>query len=205
MADTTEGFRPQTRKKPWTTRGVLLLWLLATSVGATYLVSGHWVPLPISEQPYEDVGRAIAATRTKPGTWLTLHVLYDDCGCSQGVFDKLLDGHPDPNATERIVLVGGDDETAQQARAKGYEVEILEPEELPQRYLVQAAPIYAVLSPDDELAYIGGYTSRKRGPEPKHRQILAALQAGDHVDPLPPLGCAVSESLRDAVDPLNLR
>lgn len=204
MAEMTERFRAQ-QPKTWTTMGLLALWLVATSVGATYLVSGHWVPLPISEQPYEDVGRAIAATRTTEGTWITLHILYDACGCSQGVLEDLLEGQPDPDATERIVLVGGDEEAAQPARARGYEVELLEPEELPHRYLVQAAPIYAVLSPRDELAYIGGYTSRKRGPEPKHRQILAALQAGRDVDPLPPLGCAVSESLRDAVDPLNLR
>lgn len=200
--------KAKSRKRSWLTRGSLLLWLAATSVGATYLVSGHWVPLPVSEEPYEDVARAMAQTREASGGWLTLHILYEDCGCSQGVLAHLLDSAPASGATERIVLVGDDDEgegEAETARARGYEVEVLTPEELGARYHVQAAPLYAVLSPRDELVYIGGYTSRKRGPEPKHQTILAELMAGRTVAPLPPLGCAVSASLKQAVDPLGLR
>lgn len=181
-------------------------WLVATSLGASTLLAGHLLELPVADDPDAVVAATIAERRT-PGEdgLLVLHVLYEKCGCSKKVLRDLLGRPATAGVTERILFVGHDEELAGRARRLGYEIEELDATQLEARYALISAPLLAILGADDGLAYLGGYTHRKRGPEPRHREIIASLQRGDSVERLPVFGCAVTRDLRAAVDPLGLR
>jgi hypothetical protein len=139
------------------------------------------------------------------GRWLVLHVLYSRCRCSQRILEHLFARKALPDAAERLVLVGADEGLERRARAAGFTVEVLTPEQLPQRYVLSAVPALAVISPESRVAYLGGYTERKQGPEIEDLKIYERVRAGTRMDALPLFGCAVSEALRDRLDPLSVR
>jgi hypothetical protein len=62
-----------------------------------------------------------------------------------------------------------------------------------------------VLDADDRVRHLGGYTQRKRGPEIRDVEILAALSAGSRPDELPLYGCATGVELANQLDPMGLR
>jgi hypothetical protein len=61
---------------------------------------------------------------------------------------------------------------------------------------IEAAPLLVVLNPQGQLAYSGGYTQRKGGPEIEDTTILAKVQQAMPPTSLPIFGCAVSERLK---------
>jgi len=77
-------------------------------------------------------------------------------------------------------------------------------DQLEVRWKVQAAPLLVIADPADRRRYVGGYTARKRGQDVWDLELLSRLQADAPVDPLPLFGCAVSQSLRAAADPVGL-
>ncbi|MEM9693798.1 MAG: hypothetical protein AAGA56_14715 [Myxococcota bacterium] len=193
----------------WLTRAALALWLVVTSVGAAYLMAGHLVELPVPQEKAEVDALAETLTARRPaessGKFVAFHVLYRDCGCSQNVVERLLNESPAAGAVERVVWVGGDATIEPEVRSRGYDFDLVAPDQLQERYGLVAAPVFVVLTPDDRVAYLGGYTSRKRGPQPRHREILAGLMNGLSADDLPVLGCAVGRELAEAIDPWGLR
>ncbi|HEX5656691.1 MAG TPA: hypothetical protein VFX59_05820 [Polyangiales bacterium] len=142
--------------------------------------------------------------RDAQGRWQMLHVLYGRCRCSQRILQHLLTRKALPGVAERIVLVGADPQLEQRARAAGFVIEAITPEELPRRYALNAVPALAVISPA-RVEYLGGYTERKQGPEIADLEIFERVRAGTRTDALPLFGCAVSEALRGRLDPLSLR
>jgi hypothetical protein len=175
------------------------LWALLSLLVVASLMVTHTYALPTP---------APSALEVEPDAqarWQMLHVLYSRCRCSQRILAHLFARKAQPGVAERIVLVGASESLERQAHDAGYLVEVLTPEQLHERYALSAVPSFVVVAPDGRVAYLGGYTERKQGLEVEDLHIYERVRAGTRTSALPLFGCAVSEALRDQLDPLSLR
>jgi hypothetical protein len=199
---------PRTRRRI-AVRVAFALWVVMCTVLGGYLLSAHLLTLPTPE--ITDLGpqrSAIAARQsTQQGRWLAVHVLDQECTCSLRVLDHLLTAPRPSGLVERIVLIASDVGPIRQAviRARGYDLDVVTPEDLAARYRVQAAPLLIIIDPADNVSYVGGYTPRKQADDIRDGALIAALRRGEHVTPLPTFGCAVGRALRAKIDPLGIR
>jgi hypothetical protein len=173
------------------------------------MVLRHKVPLPETDLSKEVVARAIGKTRQSDevGKWLVVHVLSKECGCSAKVLDALLQHRANRDIVERIVLVsdeGAPSDVGGRVRGLGYRFVVASRDATVAQYGIQGAPSLAILSPANELRYLGGYSRRKRGPALEDRDIIRRTLDGEVVPALPTFGCAVGRRLEARVNPLGL-
>jgi hypothetical protein len=186
-------------------------WLALCVILGSYLLMSHLVTLPAPAPADPGFQQAIATQRraTERDRWLALHVVLDGCGCSRRVLDHLLVRARPPGIAERIVLVterpASTAGAAVAIRARGFDLDVVTPEQLVARYRIEAAPLLVVADPRDTVRYVGGYTARKQGADIRDLAVIAAVQAGAPVEPLPTFGCAVGRALRSKLDPLGVR
>jgi len=171
----------------------LLLWAAACVVVGTYLLASHLLTLPAPAPTDPVLHREIATHR---GThqldrWLVLHVVYDECVCSQRVLDHLLADSRPPGISERVVLVTDHRERRAAWIAAipthGFELDVVTPQQLVADYHIQAAPLLVIVDPHDTVRYVGGYTPRKQASDVHDLAVIAAVQRGATVEPLPDL------------------
>ena len=189
----------------------LLLWAGVCVVVGTYLLASHLLTLPAPAPSDPVLHREIAARRAphQRDRWLVLHVVYDECLCSQRVLDHLLADERPRDVAERIVLVT----TNRAARAaliaaipaRGFELDVVTPDELVAEYHIEAAPLLVIVDPRDTVRYVGGYTPRKQASDVRDLAVIAAVRSGETVEPLPTFGCAIGRSLSSRLDPLGIR
>lgn len=186
---------------------VLLVAWLAGSIALGGLLLAAHAPLPVPSASDARTHAAFAELLQGRQGWRVVHVLYRSCACSQRTLEHLRASRRHADVHELVLLV--DDEAApspgdQQLRARGLEVVVIDRETLVRRFGLEAAPVLIVLRPDDNVAYLGGYTRSKQGPVFEQERILAALRAEKPAAPLPVFGCATSARLSDLLDPLGL-
>jgi hypothetical protein len=191
--------------------GGLIAWVSVCLLLGTYLLASHLLTLPAPAPSDLVLHHEIAARRRadQRDRWLVLHVVLDECKCSQRVLDHLLaDGRP-PGVAERIVLVSehGTAATASVAAiaAHGFELDVVTPEQLVAEYHIEVAPLLVVVDPYDTVRYVGGYTPRKQAADVRDLAVIAAVQRGEAVEPLPTFGCAIGRALSSKLDPLGIR
>lgn len=173
-------------------------------VGAV-LLGRHVVALP--KPPVDPVTtRAFAALREDGdrASWLAVHVLYAGCRCSARVVEHLAQSGRSASVHEVVLWVGSDPQLEARMKTAGFRLLPIEPEALRQRFGVEAAPLLVVLDPNDRARYVGGYTTRKQGPDIQDRKILSALLSGATPEENPVLGCAVSSRLQAALNPIGV-
>jgi hypothetical protein len=184
--------------------GLTVWFVLMVAVGAT-LLGRHLIPLP---RPANDLALAQAMSSLRgagaAGRWMMVHVLYAQCACSQKIADHVLAGGRPADVTERVVLIGHDAGLEARFAEIGWPIARVTEEDAATRLHVVAAPALVVVAPDNSVRYVGGYTERKQGPDPRDLAILAAVRTGGDVSPLPIFGCAVSARLRSSLNPLGL-
>jgi hypothetical protein len=189
--------------QPLARLGLAIWFVLLVGVCAT-LLGRHLIALP---RPPNDVALAQAMSSLRGvggGGWMTVHVLYAECTCSLLVAEHVLAGPRPAGVTERILLIGHDAGLETRFASEGFPVAVVTEDEAATRFHVVAAPALVILAPDDTVRYVGGYTERKQGPDPKDLAIVADARAGKDVSPLPIFGCAVSARLRASLNPLGL-
>lgn len=188
-------------------RRAFWLWALAAITVAASLALAHDYALPRPARDEQAVRDAVARSRRvgEQGRWLALHVLYSRCRCSERTLAHLFARGPRSDVSERIVLVGAHADFERKARAAGFALDVIAPEQLQQRYHVEAAPLFVVADPEGTLRYVGGYTERKQGLAQRDVVILDALRKGGFAQELPLFGCAVSRRLQSMFDPLGLK
>jgi hypothetical protein len=188
-------------------RRVFWVWAVGVFVLAGSLALAHDYALPKPLRDEQGVRAAVAQSRRadEQGRWLALHVLYSRCRCSERTLAHLFARGPRTDVSERIVLVGAHASFEQQARAAGFVVEVIAPEQLQTRYQVEAAPLFIVADPEGSLRYVGGYTERKQSLAQRDVVILDALRQGGFARELPLFGCAVSRRLQALFDPFGLK
>jgi hypothetical protein len=180
------------------------IWFAAmVLVGAT-LLGRHLIALP---RPPMDaaLARAMGSMRgpADAGRWMTVHVLYAECQCSQRIAEHVLAGHRPPDLAERVLLIGRDANLEARFVAAGIAVVRTDENDAAVDYHVSAAPLFIVVAPDGSVRYAGGYTERKQGPNPRDLAILADARADREIPTLPVFGCAVSAQLRSTLNPLE--
>jgi hypothetical protein len=187
-------------------RTLFAVWVPVVLLIGSYLMGAHLLTLPKPSPEDPGVRAAVAQSRRpdEQGKWLTLHLLYAECGCSQNVLAHLLTRRATPDGAERIVFIGHDDAVRDRATRAGFGFEAIAAEALESRYLVVAAPLMIVVDPTGAVRYVGGYTDRKKGRAIHDVAILTALHEGRTVAALPTFGCAVSRKLKGELDPFNL-
>jgi hypothetical protein len=189
----------------------LMAWVAVCVALGTYLLASHLLTLPAPAPADPVLHQAIAAHRREHqrDRWLVLHVVFDECRCSQRVLDHLLAESRPPGIAERIVLVT--EHRASQADliaaipAHGFELDVVTPDQLAAEYHIEAAPLLVIVDPGDTVRYVGGYTPRKQAADVRDLAVIAAVQRGETVEPLPTFGCAIGRGLNAKLDPLGIR
>src|ERR1700733_5402973 len=189
----------------WLGQMGLGIWFVAMlAIGAT-LLGRHLVALP---RPVKDAALAQAMDTMRgpddAGLWMAIHVLYAECQCSQRIAEHLLASRRPREIAERVLFIGHDPDLEARFAAAGLLVVRTDENEAAVRYHVAAAPLFVFVAPDGALRYVGGYTERKQGPDPRDVEILAEARADREVAPMPVFGCAVSARLRADINPLGL-
>jgi len=191
--------------------GGILVWAAACVVVGTYLLASHLLTMPAPAPTDPVLHRGVAARRGahQIDRWLVLHVVFDECVCSQRVLDHLLAERRPPGIAERIILVT--EHRAARAAwiaaipAHGFELDVVTPEQLVADYHIEAAPLLVIVDPHDTVRYVGGYTPRKQASDVRDLAVIAAVQSGETVEPLPTFGCAIGRALNSRLDPLGIR
>lgn len=171
---------------------------------AAYLFAGHFA---LTAEPKDDVKLRdeIARTHSAGEPPLVIHFLYGDCRCSAAVLDHLVERGPRAGHVERLVLIDAHGTEEARARAAGFHTEMLTAEEEMAKYGVEGAPSLVVTDRAGAIVYSGGYTTSKQSPLIRDELVLAEIERGETVAPLPTFGCAVSDRMRKSRDPLALR
>lgn len=182
-------------------------WIPAASIVGASLMSAHWTTLPTPAADDDRLVGALAELRSadERDDWMVVHVLYAACSCSGRVVDHLLADPRPAGLAEKILWVGSVPELDARVQAGPMPVVRLEPEELGERFAIEGAPLLLVVDPFGVVRYHGGYTDRKQSLAIHDVEIIERLRGRDDVATLPLFGCAVSDRLRDLLDPFGLR
>jgi len=193
--------------------GGLAAWVVACVVVGAYLLASHLLTLPTPAAADPVLHRAIAARRhaDQRDRWLVLHVVFDDCKCSQRVLAHLLSTSRPGGVAERIVYVTEHPTEAETRAATaaipahGFELDVVTPDQLDADYHIEAAPLLVIVDPHDVVRYAGGYTPFKQADDVRDVAVITALLRGEAPESLPAFGCAVGRHLRSTLDPLGIR
>lgn len=176
------------------------VWAIGTTVVAVSLLARHAVALPSSSATAIDA----PSSSESSARWSMVHVLYSECRCSQRIADHLSTSERPTDLNELVLLVGEDGALARRLRTSGFQVTVVTEAQLQARYEIEAAPLLLITDPAGERRYAGGYTREKQGAQIHDLKILASLREGESPNALPLLGCAVSDRLKAAINPLGL-
>lgn len=180
---------------------LLPAWFLASTLVSATLLARHLVPLPAGAAADMRLG-ALRADATRG--WLVVHVLYAGCKCSQQIVHHLVGRSPSAEASEVVLWIGSDSKLEAELEGARFALVRVGAKELVPRFGVEAAPLLVILDPDDVERYRGGYTDRKQAYPVRDEELLRDAMSGAAPVALPLFGCALSQRLRELIDPLRL-
>jgi hypothetical protein len=186
-------------------------WTVVTTIAMSLLTALHDLPLPNQVSASVTQQACTGPKAIKSYRWSLIHVLAEGCPCSGTVADCLCQRGP-MSGVDEIISVGNvraaDGGTIQHdLKAAGFGLVSPEQATLLRALHVSGAPWLIVVDPNGKITYSGGYASVRpaRGVKLQDQSILARLQKGQAVDPLPVYGCATDTRLQHALDPLGLK
>jgi len=190
--------------KNWIANFFLAAWALVLLgvIAALSLRHAASLPLPNDEARLADAAMQL---RRASGKNFLVDVIDSDCSCARSLFGHLVSRGPFRGVEELILFVGADPKKRELAERSGFEFAALSDNELISRFGIESAPVLLVFNAAGRLRYAGGYYDHPAAITPVDERIHRQLDSGAHVEPLPVFGCAVSQRLRDALDPLRLR
>jgi hypothetical protein len=179
-------------------------WLILATLAASTLTAWHTISLPAAIKAHVTRGDAAAA-------WRLVHYLSPECACSRAVASYLVKRGPLGNAGEDVVLLASGNPATDAAFAKpltenGFRVELRTQADAASRDGVEGVPTLEIVAPGNRIVFRGGY--RERGAAPGAYldvALLSALMASKPLRALPIYGCATSQRLSSALDPLGLK
>lgn len=178
----------------------LVAWFAVLTFLCAGLLARHVLAMPTPTKTARLAGHLATLRRAgEPKQWLAVHVLDSECKCSQRVAAHLVETARPPGVSEVVLWVGPLAPPA--SLAEHFAVRRVTSEELA-GFEIEAAPLMIAVSPDDQIAYAGGYTDRKQGPVIHDLEVLASVMASRTVPTLPLFGCATSARLRTALSTL---
>lgn len=180
---------------------LLPAWFLMSSLVSASLLARHVVPLP---RGAATDGRLGALRPVTARGWLVVHVLYASCKCSEQIVHDLARRGTGGDASEVVLWIGTEATLEAELEAAHFTLLRIGAEELLPRFGIEAAPLLLIVGPDDVPRYRGGYTDRKQGYRVHDAELLREAMNGTAPVALPLFGCAVSQRLREIIDPLRL-
>lgn len=182
----------------------LVLWVAVLLPVLAVLMVGHIVslPAPNDDQRLENAVKALHHDHHSP---LLIHVIYQHCSCTNSLFAHLIDRGRFASVREQVLFVGDDPTKRMAAQKAGYEVMTISRHALVRTFGIEAAPVLLIVDATGSIVYLGGYYRHPATVVPQDEMIYAQIQRGQHIDPLPLYGCAVSDRLQQAFDPLGLK
>lgn len=180
---------------------LLPAWFLVSSLVSVTLLARHVVPLPAGAA--SDVRLGALRAEVARG-WLVVHVLYAKCKCSEQIVHHLARRGPSGDASEVVLWIGSQTALEAELEGAGFSLVRVVAQELLPRFGVEAAPLLVILDPDNVARYRGGYTDRKQAYPVRDAELLREAMSGAAPVTLPLFGCAISQRLRELVDPLRI-
>jgi hypothetical protein len=181
-------------------------WALATLLIGSVLMADHWIGLPLPERDEATLQAALARLEpTAAGRWQLVHVLYAECRCSDRALEYLSRRARPEGVADRVLWAGQGGARLEPVRARGFLVHEVSRAALERGFGIRSAPLLIVVDPAGTPRYAGGYTVRKQGLDYQDLEILGELRRGASTEQLPAFGCAVSEVLQSALDPLGIK
>jgi hypothetical protein len=181
--------------------GLLLgVWTAAVVVIGGVLMSYH--------QPFVTPDARILSlgSTSQRGRWRALHIVSGSCVCSRRVMEHLLQRRPQAGLVEEILMIEGSEiplagtaSLLNKLEAAGYTVSRLAAEAIPESSGLHGVPVLIYATPENKLAYLGGYGKAGDQDVAIYRQV----RRGDAAEPLPVLGCAVGNRVRGRADPVG--
>jgi hypothetical protein len=181
--------------------GLLLgVWTAAVVVIGGVLMSYH--------QPFltPDARILSLGSASERGRWRALHIVSGSCVCSRRVMEHLLQRRPQAGLVEEVLMIEGSESPLagtegllDKLEAAGFTVSRLAAEDIPASSGLHGVPVLIYATPENKLAYLGGYGKSGDQDVAIYRQV----RRGDLADPLPVLGCAVGNRVRGRADPVG--
>ncbi len=182
---------------------LIAVWLVVGFIGIGSLAVNHTTSMPPPDDETK-LTRAILAHRRHAGTTFVAHVIASDCSCTKRLFDHLLVRGAFPGVDEVVVFVGDDPAKQRAAESRGFGFSTVSAGALATHYALESAPVLLVFDAAGTMRYVGGYFDSPKALLPLDETIYAQVVNGKAPRSLPVFGCAVSPSLRKAVDPLGI-
>jgi hypothetical protein len=159
------------------------------------------MPAPEDEQR---LGRAAATLVGGTSGPTYLHIIDPACSCTARLLEQLVARGAFAEVREIIVFTGDDSRVRVQAEREGFTYLPMTRDALGARLGLEVAPVLIALDADGALRYLGGYFDKPAALHSLDSGIHAGLVAGTAVESLPVYGCAVSDRLRQRLDPLGV-
>ncbi|MEM1023163.1 MAG: hypothetical protein AAF627_08880 [Myxococcota bacterium] len=188
-------------------QAAFLLWIPSVLIPCAYLLAGHLLTLPEPNDEQLEIALHELLGHAAPTEldWVAIHVLYAECGCSKRVMQRLSARSPSADVEERVWIIDARPEDLSVLQEAGFVARAMDRRELYETFHIEAAPLLLLATARGELRYVGGYTDRKRGPDIRDLELMAAVRHGHRPQGLPLFGCATSARLQAQVDPLGLK
>ncbi len=138
---------------------------------------------------------------------MAVHVIYENCSCTDSLMDHLMERSALPWVREVILFVGRGHEDLLGLEAAGFELHMTSQDKLVQDFSIESAPVLIAVDSDGSLLYVGGYYRFPAAVRPLDQKILSHVLVESRSMPslpLPVYGCAVDKKLQEALDPLGL-
>jgi hypothetical protein len=181
----------------------LIIWIPVITAVIGFLMVNHLIAMPLPHD-YQKIQENMPQLRNGPG-WLMVHVIYQNCSCTNSLTSSLLERGRQPGVDESIIFVGDDEAFKRKFEARGFSFSFESRDEIADQYGIEAAPMLLIFSPQDHLEYGGGYFERPSVYRSIDQKYLARLKKGENVEALPLYGCAVSTRLQKITDPFGIK
>lgn len=182
----------------------LAVWFCLLALGMASLMMNHVFAMPAPTDD-ERLEAALAKVRRHSDRPLALHIIYENCSCTNLLVEELLERGPTNHWEEVILFVGASPERHRRAQRNGFETHQSSALQLKTQWGVEAAPVLLLLDQSGALAYAGGYFETPATVSPQEVRLMRQLLEGTELSPLPIYGCAVSAQLQAQTDPLGIK
>ncbi len=181
----------------------LPLFIFIWASGLSYVLAHmHGIHrIEFKNQPI-NIGRLITAEFST--TYAMVHVLTEECGCSQIIAEYLIKRGALSDTKEFVYFVGKSEDYSKKLKEKGFEVRYLKEED----EHFQGVPMLTLYSKGQGIVYAGGYSKKIITPITKvlDLELLKELKQTKIVSQQYPIqGCAISKNLMTKIDPLGLK
>lgn len=183
--------------KRWSFGILLVLWGGGVTLAIGALMALHGVSF------FPDRGLAAVSGQNQ---WAMTHVLGEGCKCSHQVYLYLLRRGPQVGVQETVIVLGEMNEEKVQLRARGFAVDERSPAALSTERAV-GVPFLLIHSDKGDTVYAGGYATSviRESTALLDLDILESLRGGKMMAELPVFGCAVSQKMKNLIDPFRLK